>query len=71
MGLQLVFQFLVIRNLARPLPDLAGVVVGDIPELAGTPPMTVKRLCNLRMVTDFRSVGAVDFQHPERLYNCF
>jgi hypothetical protein len=45
-GLQLVFQFLVIRNLARVFPDFAGVVVGDVPEFAGTLPVTVKRVLN-------------------------
>jgi hypothetical protein len=35
MGLQLVFQLLVVGYLARLLPDVSGVVVGDVPELAG------------------------------------
>ena len=47
MGLQLVFQLLVVRNLARLLPDLAGVIVGDVPEFAGTPPVAVERVFDL------------------------
>ena len=57
MGLQLGFQLLVVGNLACLLPDFAGVVVSDVvrlcltgsqtesenvPEFAGTPPVTVK-----------------------------
>lgn len=41
-SLQLVFQLLVVGNLARVFPDFSGVVVGDVPELAGTPPVAVE-----------------------------
>ena len=70
MSLQLVFQLLVIGNLPGLLPDLAGVIVGDVPEFAGTPPVPVKRVLYLTVIEDFRSMGSVDFQHSERLYNC-
>jgi hypothetical protein len=69
LGLQLVFQLLVVGDLGRFLPDFSGVIVGDVPEFAGTPPVLVKRISDLRVVADFRSMGAVDFQHSERLYN--
>jgi len=64
-GLQLVFQLLMAGNLARLFPLLAGVVVGDVPEFAGTPPVLVQRLRNLCVVADGRSMGTVDFQHRE------
>jgi hypothetical protein len=65
-GLQLVFEVAVIGNLPGFLPHFAGVVVGDVPELAGTPTVPVKRLRYLPVVEDFRLVGSVDFQHSER-----
>jgi hypothetical protein len=78
MDLQLGFEISVIRDLARFLPHVAGVVVGNVvrlrltgyqtesdnvPEFAGTPPMPVKHLCHLGVVADLRSVGTVDVQH--------
>ncbi|KOX95915.1 hypothetical protein AMR74_12400 [Halorubrum tropicale] len=42
MRLQLVFEVAVIGDLARLLPHVARVVVGDVPEFAGRPPMPVK-----------------------------
>jgi hypothetical protein len=45
--LQLAFQVRVIGDLPGFVPLLAGVVVGNVPELAGTPPVVVERLCNL------------------------
>jgi len=44
---QLVFQVFQVWDLAGFVPHLAGVVVSDVPEFAGTPPMSVERLCNL------------------------
>jgi hypothetical protein len=43
MGLQLGLEVAVVRNLARVLPNFAGVVVSDVPEFAGRPPMPVER----------------------------
>lgn len=37
MRLQLVFQVAIVVNLARFLPDSTGVVVRNVPQLAGTP----------------------------------
>jgi hypothetical protein len=68
-SLQLVFEVAVVGNFARVFPHLAGMVVCDVPEFAGTPPVPVKRFLYLTVVEDFRSVSAVDFQHLERLYN--
>jgi hypothetical protein len=65
---QLVFEVAVGRNLARVLPHVSGVVVSDVPEFAGRPPVSVERFLYLSVVEDFRSMGAVDFQHSERLY---
>jgi hypothetical protein len=45
------------------------VVVGDVPEFAGAPPVLVEYLSHLIVVENFSAVGAVDFQHSERLYN--
>jgi hypothetical protein len=59
----------VVRNLARVFPYFSGVVVSDVPELAGRPSVPVKHLLYLTVVEDCRSVGAMDFQHSERLYN--
>jgi hypothetical protein len=67
-SLQLVFEVAVIGNLARLIPGLSRVIVGDVPELAGRPSMPVERVLYLTVVADFRSVGAMDFQHSERLY---
>ncbi|ERG92078.1 MAG: hypothetical protein J07HQW1_02113, partial [Haloquadratum walsbyi J07HQW1] len=39
---QLVFEVAVVRNLTRLLPQLAGVVVSDVPEFAGVPPVQVE-----------------------------
>ena len=69
MGLQLVFEVAVVGNLARFLPHFSGVVVSDVPELAGRPPVPVERFLYLLVVEDFRLVCSVDFQHLERLYN--
>ena len=66
---QLVFEVAVVGDLTRFLPDFSGVVVSDVPELAGRPPMSVEWLLYLTVIEDFRSVGPVDFQHSERLYN--
>ena len=68
-SLQLVFEVAVVRNVTRFIPHFTGVVVGDVPELAGTPPVAVKRFLDLCVVEDFHSMGSVDFQHSERLYN--
>ncbi|ERH08878.1 MAG: hypothetical protein J07HX64_00630 [halophilic archaeon J07HX64] len=68
MGLQLVFEVAVVRNLACVIPHLAGMVIGDVPELAGRPPVPVERFLYLTVVADFRSMGVVNFQHSERLY---
>ena len=84
MCFQLAFQVFMIGNPAGFVPDVAGMVVGNVvrlhrtgsqtpsenvPEFAGTPPVTVKGLCNLTVVADVRLMGAVDFQHSKRLYN--
>jgi hypothetical protein len=66
---QLVFEVAVVGNPTRVLPDFAGVVVSDVPEFAGRPPVAVERVLYLLVVEDFSPVGAVDFQHSERLYN--
>ena len=68
-SLQLVFEVAVVRYLARGFPLLSRVVVGDIPEFRCTPPVPVKRFLYLCVVEDFHSMGSVDFQHSERLYN--
>ena len=68
-SLQLSFEVAVVGYLVRGFPLLSRVVVGDIPELAGTPPVAVKRFLDLCVVEDFHSMGSVDFQHSERLYN--
>jgi hypothetical protein len=68
MTFQLVFEVSVVGNLARVFPLLSRVVVGDVPEFTGRPPVPVKRFLYLSVVEDFRSMGAVDFQHSERLY---
>jgi len=47
MRLQLVFEVAVTGNLARLLPDFSGVVVRDVPEFAGAPPVPVKRFLSL------------------------
>ncbi len=67
MCLQLVFEVAVVGDIARVLPHVAGVIVGDVPEFAGRPPMPVERFSYLGVVADFRSMGAVDLQH---LYAC-
>ena len=36
------FEFRVVRNFASFVPLLTGVVVANVPEFAGTPPVTVK-----------------------------
>ena len=54
--------------LAGLVPDVSGVVVGDVPEFAGTPLVPVERFRYLLVVADCRSMGAVDVQHAERLY---
>ena len=69
MGLQLVFEVAVVGNLPGFVPHVAGVVVGDVPEFAGTPPVLVERFLYLTVIEDFRSLSTVDFQHSERLYN--
>jgi len=66
---QLVFEVAVVRNLPGFLPRFAGVVVCNVPEFAGAPPVPVERFLYLCVVEDFRSMGAVGFQHSERLYN--
>ena len=58
-----------IGNLPSFFPDFSGVVVGDVPEFAGAPPVPVEYLSHLIVVENFGAVGAVDFQHSERLYN--
>ena len=65
---QLVFEVAVVGNLARFIPYFSGVVVSDVPEFAGRPPVPVERFSYLAVVEDFRSMGAVDFQHSKRLY---
>jgi hypothetical protein len=62
MCFQLAFQVFMIGNPAGFVPDVAGMVVGNVvrlhrtgsqtpsenvPEFAGTPPMPVERPCNL------------------------
>ena len=42
MGLQFVFEVSVIGDFARFIPHVAGVVVGDVPEFTGTPPVSVE-----------------------------
>jgi hypothetical protein len=44
---QLGFEVAVVRNLTRVLPDLLRVVVRDVPELAGVPPVQVEHLLYL------------------------
>ena len=68
-SLQLGFEVAVVGYLARCFPLLSRVVVGDVPELRCAPPVPVKRFLYLCVVEDFHSVGAMDFQHSERLYN--
>ncbi len=65
-SLQLAFQVRIVENLARILPDLAGVVVRDVPQFRCAPPMPVKRFIYLTVVEDCRSVGSVDV-HRETL----
>ena len=75
-SLQLGFEVAVVRYLARGFPLLSRVVVGDVvrlcltgsqtesenvPELAGTPPVPVKRFLYLCVVEDFHSMGSVEF----------
>ena len=79
-NLQLIFEVAVVGNLVRFLPDLSGVIVGDVvrlcltgsqaesenvPEFAGRPSVPVGRVLYLSVVADFRSVGAMDFQHSK------
>jgi energy-coupling factor transporter transmembrane protein EcfT len=64
MTFQLVFEIAMVGNLARFFPDLSRVIVGDVPEFAGAPPVPVERVLYLSVVEDFRLVSAVDFQHP-------
>jgi hypothetical protein len=47
MNLQLVFEVTVVRNLPGFLPHLMGVVVSDVPEFAGRPPVPVERVLYL------------------------
>ncbi len=62
MCFQLAFQVFMVGNPAGFIPDVAGMVVGNVvrlrltgtqtqsenvPEFAGTPPMPVERPCNL------------------------
>jgi hypothetical protein len=68
MTFQLVFEVAVVGNLARVFLLLSRVVVGDVPEFAGRPPVPVEQVLYLSVVEDFCSVGAVDFQHSERPY---
>jgi len=65
---QFVFELAVVRNLARLLPHLTGVVIRNVPELAGRPPVYVEHLSHLAVVEDSRSMRTVYFQHSERLY---
>jgi hypothetical protein len=58
----------VVGNFARVLL-LSRVIVYNVPEFAGRPSVPVERLLYLTMIEDFGPVGAVDFQHSERLYN--
>jgi len=66
---QLVFEVAVVGDLPGFVPHFAGVVVCDVPEFAGAPPVSVERVIYLCMVEDFRPMGTVDFQHSGRLYN--
>jgi len=60
---QLVLEVAVVGNHARLLLHVAGVIVGGVPEFAGTPPASVERFLYLCMVKDRHSMSAVDFQH--------
>lgn len=55
MRLQLVFELFVVGSLPVS-PSSGGVVVTDVPELAGGPTVAVERVRDLRVVVDSSSI---------------
>ena len=54
------FEAGISRLEAEEIPVVAGVVVCNVPQFRCTPPVQVEHPLHLGIVTDFRSIGAVD-----------